>query len=180
MLKDVTTTFWRVLAPLPCILVTCISKEGKYNIITVGWNMPVSIKPPCIAISIGTKRYSYGLLKESGEFVINIPEKNIIEKVQYCGITSGIKFDKFKETGLTPLPARKVKPPIIKECIGHIECKIVKSIESGDHTLFIGEVLCAYAEESLYTNAWDVSKAKPLQTVIDGTYTIPQEPIKLR
>lgn len=172
--KDVSAYFWRITAPHPAALITTISKDGKPNIITVAWVIPTSIKPPLLAISIGKTRYSHKLLVETGEFVANIPTKEILDKVEYCGSTSGRNVNKFEKVRLTPTPAKKVKPPIIGECVGHIECKVVSKFSTGDHTLFIGEVLAAYADGELFTDEWQVEKAKLLQHV-GATYTVPSK-----
>ncbi len=135
--------------PSPVVLVTCCSKDGKNNIITIGMYMPISFNPPLVAIGVSPKRYSHRLIKETGEFVVNIPSKELVEKVVFCGTTSGRNTDKFKETGLTAIPARKVKPPLIKECITHLECKLYASYEAGDHTIFIGEVVAVTVNEGI-------------------------------
>lgn len=178
--RDAITSFWRITGPHPTVLVTTISKEAKPNIITVAWVVPLSIRPPLLAIGIGKTRYSHALLEETGEFVVNVPPQELMEKVEFCGSVSGRNVDKFEKAGLTPSPAKKVKPPIIEECIGHIECRVVNPISTGDHTLFIGEVLAAYADEELYTNMWEVQKAKPLLHVGGDTFTVPAEPIIIK
>lgn len=174
--KDAMAYFSRITAPHPTALITTISKDGKPNIIAVAWIIPTSIKPPLLAISIGKTRYSHKLLEETGEFVVNIPTKELLGKVEYCGSTSGRDVDKFEEAGLTPKPAKKVKPPIIEECVAHIECKVVNRFSTGDHTLFIGEVLAAYAEGELFNGKWQVERAKLLQHIGGDTYTLPSKP----
>jgi flavin reductase (DIM6/NTAB) family NADH-FMN oxidoreductase RutF len=141
------------------VLVSCIGKKGKPNIITLAWTMPTSFDPPLIALSIAHKRHSHTLISESMELVINIPTMNILKETLFCGRTSGRDRDKFKETGLTPIPARKVKPPIIKECIAHLECKLINQMITGDHTLFIGKIIEAYANEGVFTEKYNLKKA---------------------
>ena len=147
--KDALAYFSRIMAPHPAALITTISKDGVPNIIAVAWIIPTSFKPPLLAISVGKTRYSHKLLAETGEFVVNIPTKGLLDKVEYCGTNSGRNVNKFEKAGLTAKPAKKVKPPIIEECIGHIECKVVDRFPTGDHTLFISEVLAAYADGEL-------------------------------
>ncbi len=153
-----------------------MDEEGKPNIITIAWSIPLSMSPPLVAISVGKTRYSHQLIKNTKEFVINIPSKGLAKQATICGSLSGRTVDKFKRSGLTPEPARCVKPPLIKECIAHLECQLVNEIETGDHTLFVGKVLAATAEENLFDVQWDVSRAKPLMHVSGRTYTAPAEP----
>jgi len=110
---------------------------------------------------VGKERFSAELIKGSGEFIVNIPDWDLMEQVLYCGTHSGRDVDKFKETKLTPEKAGKLlKTPKIKECIGSIECSVIDGIEIGDHILFSGEVLYAEAEEDLFKDGvWDIEKA---------------------
>lgn len=138
----------RAYAPVyPVVLVTCTQKND--NIIPVGMCNLVSFSPPLIMISVGHTRYSHQIIKDSREFVVNIPTPKIAQKVQLCGSASGRDTDKFSKVGLTREKAEKVKAPLIKECPVNLECKVVNEVEAGDHTLFIGEVLAIHAEESL-------------------------------
>ena len=139
-----------------------MDKAGKTNVITLAWSMPVSINPPIVVMSIAPKRYSHRLIEETKEFVINIPTMDIVRETLFCGRRSGRICDKFKETRLTLLPAKMVKPPIIKECVAHLECKLDQQITVGDHTLFIGRVITAYADKGVFDNKFDVKKVKPI------------------
>lgn len=143
------------------VLVTSCYKE-RYSIITIAWHTPVSIKPPALTIAVGKERFSAELIKNSGEFIVNIPGWEIMEEMLYCGTHSGRDVDKFKETKLTPEKAEKLlKAPKIKECIGSIECSVIDTREVGDHILFIGEVLYAEAEEDLFKGGfWNTEKAE--------------------
>jgi len=153
---------YRLLHPRHTVLVTCIDKTGKANIITLAWSMPTSIDPPMVVISIAPKRYSHKLIEETGEFVINVPTMRIVKKTLFCGRISGVKCDKFKEAPLTAAPAKKVQSPIIKECVAHLECKLVQTIPTGDHTLFVGEVVAAYVNRWVFTKTFNVKKVKPV------------------
>jgi flavin reductase (DIM6/NTAB) family NADH-FMN oxidoreductase RutF len=153
---------YRLLHPRHTVLVSCADKNGKANIITLAWSMPVSVNPPIVAMSIAPKRYSHRLIEETKEFVINIPTMDIVKETLFCGRRSGRTYDKFKETQLTTLPAKMVKPPIIKECVAHLECRLDQQITVGDHTLFIGRVLTAYANEGVFDEKFDVEKVKPI------------------
>lgn len=150
----------RLLHPKLTVMLTCADLKGKANIITLAWTMPVSAEPPLLVVSISPKRYSYKIIKKTKEFVINIPTMKLVKETLFCGRRSGKEFDKFKETKLTPMPAKTVKAPIIKECIAHLECKLYKQIPAGDHTLFIGEIQTAYADENVFSGKYDLEKAK--------------------
>ncbi|NWG10212.1 flavin reductase family protein [Candidatus Bathyarchaeota archaeon] len=151
----------RLLHPMHTVLVSCAGKTAKPNIITLAWAMPTSIDPPLVAVSIRPERHSYALIEETEEFVVNIPTIDILKETLFCGRKSGSKHDKFKKTGLTPLPARKVKPPIIKECVAHLECRLHRKFKTGDHTIFIGEVTEAYADKEAFSEGeYNLRKAK--------------------
>jgi len=165
MSKKVNVEFslaYRLLHPMHTALVSCVGKNGKPNVLPVAWVMPTSRNPALVAISVAPSRYSHALIEETGEFAVNFPTVDIVEETLACGKKSGRKHDKFNETGLTPLPSRKLKAPIIKECIAHLECKLNSQFETGDHTIFVGEVIEAYANESVFTNKYDIDKARML------------------
>jgi flavin reductase (DIM6/NTAB) family NADH-FMN oxidoreductase RutF len=138
--------FYHLLYPRQIILVTSYSR-GKANIIALAWHSPLSFKPPLIGIAVGKTRFSHTSIKETGEFVLSIPTQSLREKVILIGSRSGREIDKFSATGLTPLPAKLVKPPLIKECPINIECKLVDEFDAGDHTVFVGEVLQVHKSE---------------------------------
>ncbi|MGB9741167.1 MAG: flavin reductase family protein [Candidatus Bathyarchaeia archaeon] len=150
----------RLIHPMHVVLVSCIGKSGKPNIITLAWAMPTSINPPLVAVSIAPRRYSHRLIEETKEFVVNIPTIEILDEISLCGTVSGRDHDKFKETGLTPLPAKKVNAPIIKECVAHLECKLHSQFPAGDHTIFVGEIVEAYADRETFDGVYNLEKAK--------------------
>lgn len=138
---------WRRKYPERTVLAVSVDRGGKPNIITLGWNMPTSGRPPMVAISVGNTRYSYKLIKETGEFVLAFPSEGMEEAVIFCGTYSGREVDKFKATGLTPVKAKYVKPPLIAEATVNMECRVASSLKTGDHTIFVGEILTAYVSE---------------------------------
>ena len=145
------------------VMVTCCDGDGRTNIITAGMYMPISSNPPQVCIGIAPERYSHNLILEQGEFVVNSPSIALKDKMHLCGIKSGRDLDKFKEFGLTPIPAKKVRPSLIKECFGHIECEVVNRIICGDHTLFVGQVVSASADgEVIEGGNLNVIKAQPI------------------
>jgi len=118
-----------------------------------------------VGISIAPGRYSHKLIEQTREFVVNVPTMEIVKEMLYCGRVSGRNKDKFKEAKLTPLPAKRVKAPIIKECVAHLECRLSKQLKIGDHTLFVGEVIAAYANTGVFTEKYDLTKVKPIYHV---------------
>lgn len=154
------STASRLLHPMHTVLVTCIDKKGKANIITLAWAMPTSINPPLVAISVAPRRHSYKLLEESREFVVNIPTMEIVRETLFCGRRSGKTHDKFAEAKLTPMPAKAVQAPIIKECAAHLECKLSQTFTTGDHVIFVGEVLHASADEGSFSTVFNIKNAK--------------------
>jgi len=140
-----------LLYPAPAVMVTCIAPDGRPNIITLAWAGTTCSDPPMLSIAIRPDRYSHPLIKESGEFVVNIPSVALAWATDYCGVTSGRNVDKFAKTRLTPAPALLVKPPIIAECPINIECKVTETLNLGSHTMFLAKVVAIQASEELMT-----------------------------
>ncbi len=151
---------YKLLHPMHTVLVSCGDKAKEANIITLAWAMPTSINPPLVAISVRPTRHSYKLIKETGEFVVNIPTMKIVKETLFCGRRSGKTHDKFKETNLTPMQAKTVKTPIIKQCVAHLECRLTQTFETGDHTVFVGEVIEAYADKNSFEEEYNIEKTK--------------------
>ncbi|MBI4336053.1 MAG: flavin reductase family protein [Candidatus Omnitrophica bacterium] len=153
------------------ILVTS-GYEDRNNIITLAWSMPLSHNPALMAVSVTKKRFSYGLIEKSGEFAVNVPGIGLFKEMIYCGTNSGRDVNKFKETKLTPVKANKLThAPLIKECIGHLECRLNFKKEVGDHVLIIGEILHASAENELFDVKWRVDKTKLIYHLGDKVFT---------
>jgi flavin reductase (DIM6/NTAB) family NADH-FMN oxidoreductase RutF len=138
---------WLRKYPERTVMVVSTDNNGRSNIISLGWNMPTSGKPPMAAISVNHGSLSHKLISEGKEFVLVFPSSKMESAVIYCGTHSGREFDKFKKTGLTPVKARHVKPPLIAEAVVNMECRVVGELLTGDHTLFAGEILAAYVTE---------------------------------
>lgn len=152
----------RLINPGGVILVSSCYKD-KANIITLAWHSPISKDPGLVGVAIAKSHLSYELIKKSEEFIINIPDVDLLKQTIACGSISGRKIDKFKESGLTPQKADKLtKTPRIQECIGHIECYLHDIKDIGDHGLFIGEIVSASAKEGLFDETWQVDKVKLL------------------
>lgn len=138
-----------MLNPVPVVMVSCADSEGKPNIITLAWAGTINSDPPMVSISVRKERYSFGLIKEKGEFVINLPTQKLTFATDYCGVKSGRDIDKFEAMGLTPEPASNVSVPIIKECPVNLECVVRQSIELGSHVMFMAEVVATDVDETL-------------------------------
>jgi flavin reductase (DIM6/NTAB) family NADH-FMN oxidoreductase RutF len=139
------SNFYRLLHPYNTSLVTCGDDGGQVNIIAIAWLVPLSVRPPLVGMSIRPTRHSYQLIRETGEFVVNVAPYEIAQQVLFCGRRSGRDVDKFAATGLTPGPAQIVRPPVIEECVAHLECRAVQDVQAGDHRFVMGQVLAAYA-----------------------------------
>ena len=129
-----------MLYPLPVVMVSLADRDGRPNIITLAWVGTVCTNPPMVSISVRPERYSYPILKETGEFVINLTTKELAFATDYCGV-------KFKEMGLTPIPASEVKAPMIKESPVNIECKVRQILPLGSHDMFLADVVAVHADE---------------------------------
>ena len=164
---------YRLLYPRLTVLVSCVDPASrKPNVITIAWATPLSINPPLVGISVAPRRHSHELILRAKEFVINIPTVEILDKAVKCGKTSGRRYDKFSEFGLTPSPARSIKTPAIEECVAHLECKLTDQVTTGDHTLFIGEVVAAYADEGAFDGEFiDVERVQTIHQVGGDIFT---------
>ena len=136
-----------MLYPLPVVMVSLADRDGRPNIITLAWVGTVCTNPPMVSISVRPERYSYPILKETGEFVINLTTKELAFATDYCGVKSGRDVDKFKEMGLTPIPASEVKAPMKKESPVNIECKVRQILPLGSHDMFLADVVAVHADE---------------------------------
>ncbi|SFR61973.1 flavin reductase family protein [Anaeromicropila populeti] len=143
--------FWKpgnMLYPLPAVLVSCGIFGEEVNAFTVAWTGTICTNPAMVYISVRPERYSYDLIKKTGEFVINLTTKKLVKEVDYCGVRSGRKENKFARTKLTPEKANKVKAPLIAQCPVSIECKVKEVKKLGSHHMFIADVLGVNVEES--------------------------------
>lgn len=153
-----------MLYPLPVVMVSAADKEGRDDIITVAWAGTVCTNPPMVSISIRPERYSYHMIRETGEFVINLTTEELAFATDYCGVKSGRDVYKFKETGLTREKAEKVKAPMIAEAPVSIECKVKEIRELGSHHMFIAQVAAVHADEKYMDekNRFDLNRARPI------------------
>lgn len=135
--------------PLPAVMVSVGDKKGSVNIITVAWTGTVCTNPAMLYISVRPERYSYSMIKETGEFVINLTNKKLVRATDYCGVRSGRDVDKFKEMHLTCGKSSKLLyAPVIEESPVNIECKVTEIKELGSHHMFLAEVMAVQADEA--------------------------------
>lgn len=137
-----------MLYPLPAVMVSVTDGEGQDNIITVAWAGTVCTNPPMVSISVRPSRFSYNMIKKTGEFVINLTTEKLAFAADYCGVRSGRDIDKFKEMNLTKEKAEFVSAPMIKESPVSIECRVREIKELGSHHMFLADVLAVHAEEN--------------------------------
>jgi flavin reductase (DIM6/NTAB) family NADH-FMN oxidoreductase RutF len=145
--KEATVSEGLRRLPIRPVYLVSSQHKRKKNIISVGMFAMFSGKPTLVGVGIAPSRHSYDLIRQSGEYVVNAVDENLIEAVRICGEKSGRDVDKFKLAKLTPEKGVKVSAPIIMESPVSIECKVVKEVEAGDHVWFIGEVLAAHVRE---------------------------------
>ncbi len=137
-----------LLGPIPPVLVSCGTPEAP-NVFTVAWAGIVNTHPPRVSISVRPSRHSYGLIQESGAFVINLPTAALARAVDWCGVKSGRDVNKFEAMGLTALPASQVGCPLVGESPVNLECKVFQQIPLGTHDLFLADVVAVNVSENL-------------------------------
>ena len=130
-----------MLNPVPAVMVSVADKKGNNNIITVAWAGTICTNPPMLSISVRPERYSYNMLKETGEFVVNLTTEELAFACDYCGVTSGRDVNKYEKLNLTPLKMQNVNAPGIAESPVNIECKVREIKELGSHHMFIADVV---------------------------------------
>ena len=137
-----------MIYPLPAVMVSVTDGEGNDNIITVAWTGPVCTNPAMAYISVRPSRYSYGMLKKTGEFVINLTTEKLAFATDFCGVRSGRDVDKFEKLNLTKEKAQYVSAPMIGEAPVSIECRVREVKELGSHDMFLADVLAVHADEA--------------------------------
>ena len=138
-----------ILAPVPAVIVTVRDENGRDNALTVAWTGTVCTKPSMVSISVRKERFSYDILKKTGEFVINLTTEDMVRAVDYIGVRSGRDEDKIAVCGLHTEEASKVKAPLLKESPLNIECNVKDVIPLGTHDLFLAEVVAVQVDEKI-------------------------------
>ncbi len=139
--------FWKQLRP-EIVAWAVAEHDGARSICPLGWTMRTSGSPAMMAISVAPTRYTHELIERSGEFVLAWPGRDLAQATLFCGTTSGRDTDKFAQAGLTALPAREVGAPLVQECVANLECRVAGQLTSGDHTIFVGEIVAAWLAEA--------------------------------
>lgn len=173
---DLKKTIWKsgtFIYPLPAVMVSCGDME-KSNIITVAWTGIMNTNPAMCYISVRPERYSYNIIKETGEFAINLTTKELAYATDWCGVKTGAKVDKFKEMKLTKQKAENIKCPLIEESPISIECKVKEIKKLGSHHMFIADVLSIDVAEKYIDDkgAFDISKCGLIAYANGGYYEL--------
>ena len=138
-----------MLYPLPAVMISSADTEGHMNIMTASWAGTICSDPAMVSISVRKERYSYHMIRETGEFVINLTTEKLVRAADYCGVRSGRDVDKWHEMHLTPLKADTVGAPLIAESPVNIECRVKNVIELGTHDMFIADVTAVHGDKAL-------------------------------
>jgi flavin reductase (DIM6/NTAB) family NADH-FMN oxidoreductase RutF len=163
---------YRLLEPGPVVLVTTADRS-RVNVMTLSWHMMMEFEPPLVGCVLSARNYSFSLLMESRQCVINIPTRDLAREVVACGNTSGRRRDKFAALGLTPVPAKYVLPPLIRECYANLECRVFDTRMAGRYNMFVLEVIKAWIDRS-------VKRPRTIHHMGRGTFMVAGEVIRLR
>jgi len=167
--------------PTGIVLVSCFAEGyGKPNLIAVGAISHACINPPMLGVAIGHMRYTYKIISYSDGFVVNVPSRNQIEMVDYCGSVSGKRIDKFKACNLTPFPSSKISSPGILEFPLNIECAIRKSLNLGSHSFYFGEIVAVHCDEWILDKKGKIDKGKlqPMCAFLNSYWTLGEPVLK--
>jgi flavin reductase (DIM6/NTAB) family NADH-FMN oxidoreductase RutF len=164
----------RLLNHGPAVLVTSLYR-GRPNVATIAWTMPLDSDPPKVALVISRENYTFECIMKTGEFAINVPPAGLKEAVIGAGSVSGRKSDKFEKLGLTPIKARKVAAPLIEECIGHLECRLIEPGLAEEYDLFLADVIAASATRGTFKERWlvETEEAKTIHHLGGNSFTYP-------
>lgn len=166
-----------MLYPLPAVLVSVADGKGNDNILTIAWAGTICSDPAMVSISVRKSRHSYEMIKQTGEFVINLTTEELVRATDYCGVTSGKDVDKWKECGLTRIAGEKVNVPYIAESPVAIECKVTEIHELGSHDMFMAEVVAVHVDDKYMDEkgTFHLEQADPLVYSHGRYYSIGKE-----
>lgn len=153
-----------MLYPLPVAMVSMADERGGPNIITIAWVGTVCTNPPMVSISVRPERYSHSILRDTGEFVVNLTTRDLAFAADYCGVKSGRDTDKFSVLGLTPVTAAQIKAPLIGESPVNLECRVKQILPLGSHDMFLAEVAAVHVDRRYMDdqNKFHLEKAGPI------------------
>ncbi|MCS7164327.1 MAG: flavin reductase family protein [Thermodesulfovibrio sp.] len=154
--------FYRLLHPKIVFLLTSVGSDGKHNVMSCAWATPASEEPPKIIVCVSKEHYTAELILQTKEFAINIPTKEMVKAIWICGSKSGRDVDKFKEANLTKTKASKISAPLIKECIGFIECKVTEVIDVGECYAFVADVVESMVDERYFKKSVWIDNTIPM------------------
>ena len=181
MKRDVDLARSKWLVEPGCVVLVTSGTMEKPNVMTFSWQTPVNTSDPClIVLAISHVRYSYELIRQNNELVINVPGEELLDQVHYVGTVSGRDADKLRTSGLTIAPAQAVRPPLIAECAGHLECKVVQTFEMESHDLLVCEVVGASAEADFFDGRWIPEKFHSLHYLCGNLYGLLDRTVKAR
>jgi len=181
MKKEVALNKAKWLVEPGCVILVTSGTMEKPNVMTFSWQTPVNSADPClILLAISHARYSYELIKQNQELVINIPGQELLEQTDLVGQGTGRDRDKFAESGLTPVAAGTVEPPLIEECAGHLECRVVEIFKMESHDLLICQVIRALAEADFFDDRWIPEKFHTLHYLTGSQYGLMTRTIEAR
>ncbi len=162
-----------------CVVLVTTGTMENPNVMTFSWQTPVNSADPClIVLAISHVRYSYDLIKQNNELVINVPGEELLEQTHFVGTVTGRDIDKFRESGLTAVPAKVVAPPLIEECAAHLECRVVEIFNMQSHDLLVCEVLRAIAETELFDGKLIPEKFHTLHYLSGNYYGVMERTIQ--
>lgn len=136
-----------MLYPLPAVIVTCSDGKGRENAFTVGWTGTICSDPAMVSVSVRPERFSYQMIKDTGEFVINLTTEDLAFATDYCGVKSGRDEDKIKKLGLKTLPGKETKAPLLVDSPVNLECKVKQVVPLGTHDMFMAEVVAVHVND---------------------------------
>jgi flavin reductase (DIM6/NTAB) family NADH-FMN oxidoreductase RutF len=181
MKKEIELKRAKWLVEPGCVVLVTSGDMENPNVMTFSWQTPVNNADPCrILLVINKIRYSYELIKQNSELVINVPGSDLLEQTHYVGIVSGRDENKFEKSGLTPVPAKTVQPPLIEQCAGHLECKVTQIFEMQSHDLLICDVQRALAEEKYFDRQWIPEKFHTLHYLRGNKYALLQKTVQAK
>ena len=165
--------------PWPVVLVSVADPDHeRTNLITIGAVAPTCAEPPTLGIAVTPPRYSYGLLREAGEFVVNIPTSDLAKAVDYCGSVSGRNVDKFQTSGLTPVPSQELACSSVDECPINLECRVVQVAKLGSHDFFFGEIVAVQVSADVLTEEKQLDADRfDLYVGVRGAYRVVREAV---
>jgi len=164
-----------------CVVLVTSGSMDNPNVMTFSWQTPVNSASPClIVLAISHVRYSYELIKQNHELVINVPGAELLQPTHFVGCVTGRGIDKFKEAGLTPIAAGIVEPPLIEECAAHLECRVVETFEMQSHDLLVCEVVRAVAEADFFDGKWIPEKFRTLHYLGGNKYGLITQMVEAR